>query len=322
MDEKIKEKEPRTASRGSRHRKRDEDLVSRLLDERHHRPGHPRHPRRPEAGASPLPFFHAPDRLALQPALQEVGAHRRRRDGQIPSARRRRHLRYRRAHGPGLLPALSPGRRPGQLRLHRRRPARGHALHRGPAAEDHQRDAQRPGQGHGRLRSQLRRLADRAGDPARPAAHAAAERHLGHRRGHGHLDPAPQPGRADRRLHPFRRQPRRQRRRADEDHARSRFPDRRLHLRPEHDPGRLRDRQGRLRRARQGRGRDRQQGAAEDRGHRDPLPDQQVQDPGEHRRAGQEQAPGRHLRPARRVGPRRAAHRHRDQERTRSRKSS
>ena len=151
-------------------------------------------------------------------------------------------------------------------------------------------------------------------DFALAAADAAAQRHLGHRRGHGHLDPAPQPRRTDRCLHPFRRQPRRRRRRADEDHARSRFPDRRLHFRPEHDPGRLRDRQGRFRRARQGRGRNRQQGAAEDRGHRDPLPDQQVQDPGKYRRAGQKQAHGRHLRPARRIGPRRDAHRDRDQE--------
>jgi hypothetical protein len=46
-------------------------------------------------------------------------------------------------------------RRPGELRLHRRRLAGGHALYRGPAAEDRQRDAQRPGQEHGRFHTQL-----------------------------------------------------------------------------------------------------------------------------------------------------------------------
>ena len=45
---------------------------------------------------------------------------------QVPPARRPGPLRDPRAHGPGLQPALSARPRPGQLRLHRRRPARGH----------------------------------------------------------------------------------------------------------------------------------------------------------------------------------------------------
>ena len=51
-------------------------------------------------------------------------AHRRRRDRQIPPARRLVGLRHDRAHGAGLLAALHAGRRPGQLRLGRRRQRR------------------------------------------------------------------------------------------------------------------------------------------------------------------------------------------------------
>ena len=68
---------------------------------------------------------------AAQPAVREVRAHRRRRDGQLPPARRLGDLRHARAHGAGLLDALPARRRPGQLRLGRRRPGRRHALHRG-----------------------------------------------------------------------------------------------------------------------------------------------------------------------------------------------
>jgi DNA gyrase subunit A len=54
-------------------------------------------------------------------------------------------------------PAPHAGRRPGQLRLGRRRQRRGDALHRDPAGEDRARDAGRHRQGDGRLRAQLRR---------------------------------------------------------------------------------------------------------------------------------------------------------------------
>ena len=41
-------------------------------------------------------------------------------------------LRYPRAHGPGFFLAISDGLRPGQFRLHRRRPARGLPIYRMP----------------------------------------------------------------------------------------------------------------------------------------------------------------------------------------------
>ena len=55
--------------------------------------------------------------------------------------------------------ALPARRRPGQLRLDRRRPGRGHAVHGGPPDADRAGDAARPRHGHGRLRAELRRLA-------------------------------------------------------------------------------------------------------------------------------------------------------------------
>ena len=66
---------------------------------------------------------------------QEERAHGRRRDRQVPSARRLGLLRGHGAHGAGLLVPLSDRRRPGQLGLDRRpEVVRGHALHRGEAA--------------------------------------------------------------------------------------------------------------------------------------------------------------------------------------------
>ena len=70
--------------------------------------------------------------LNLAPnAAPQVRQDRRRHLGQLPPARRGRHLPDPRAHGAGLQHALPARRRPGQLRLGRRRPAGGHALHRG-----------------------------------------------------------------------------------------------------------------------------------------------------------------------------------------------
>ncbi len=82
-----------------------------------------------------VPLRHVGAGQPPQQAVQEVRPHRRRRHGQVPPARRQRDLRHGRAHGAGLLAALPAGRRPGQLRLGRRRQRRGHALHRGPADE-------------------------------------------------------------------------------------------------------------------------------------------------------------------------------------------
>ncbi len=57
----------------------------------------------------------------LEPALREMRAHRRRGAGQVSPARRFGHLRGAGAHGAGLFHALYAHRRPGQLRLDRRR---------------------------------------------------------------------------------------------------------------------------------------------------------------------------------------------------------
>ena len=93
------------------------------------------------------------------------------------------------------------------------------------------------------------------------------------------------------------------------------LPDRRLHLRAQRHPPRLRDRPRRDPDARPHHHR----GAPEDRAQvdrrdRDPLPGQQGQADREDRRAGARQEDRRHRRHARRVRPRRHAHRHRPQE--------
>ena len=77
----------------------------------------------------------AMNEMGLQPnrPLRQVRAHRRRGDGQVPPARRLGDLRHARPHGAGLLHALPARRRPGQLRLGRRRPGRRHAVHGGAA---------------------------------------------------------------------------------------------------------------------------------------------------------------------------------------------
>ena len=67
-------------------------------------------------------------------AVHQVRARGRRRARQVPPARRHRGLRRAGAHGAGLLDALPARRRPGQLRLGRRRSAGGLALHRVPHA--------------------------------------------------------------------------------------------------------------------------------------------------------------------------------------------
>ena len=104
------------------------------------------------------------------PAVLEVGAHRRRGDGQLPPARRLRDLRHARPHGAGLLHALPARRRPGQLRLHRRRSRRGDALHRGAPHPPRHRDAPRSRRGHGRLHAQLRRIASTSRSSCRRAS--------------------------------------------------------------------------------------------------------------------------------------------------------
>ena len=110
----------------------DAQLVHGLRHERDRRARAARRARRPQAGAPPHPVRAARPQQRLEPAVPQVRAHRRRRDRQVPPARRQRGLRRARPHGPGLLDALHARRRPGQLRLGRRRSAGGHALHRVP----------------------------------------------------------------------------------------------------------------------------------------------------------------------------------------------
>ena len=111
--------------------RRNEAQLSRLRDERDREPRAAGRARRAEARAPPHPLRDARAQLHARPALQQVGAHRRRRDGQISSAWRPRDLRRAGAHGAGLLDARAADRRAGQFRLGRRRSARGVALHRG-----------------------------------------------------------------------------------------------------------------------------------------------------------------------------------------------
>ena len=93
--------------------------------------------------------------------LQEIRPYRRRSAGQVPPPRRLGRLRCDGAHGAGFLDALHAGRWAGQLRLHRRRPAGGHALHRSPPEPHGRRTAGRYRQEHGRFHRQLRRHAAR-----------------------------------------------------------------------------------------------------------------------------------------------------------------
>ena len=82
---------------------------------------------------------HERDGPAPRARLSQVRQHRRRGDGQLPPARRGGGLRRAGAAGAALHHALPAGRRPGQLRLGRRRPARRHALHRGAPDADRRR---------------------------------------------------------------------------------------------------------------------------------------------------------------------------------------
>ena len=138
--------------------------------------------------------------LSRDELLPQVRRDRRRGDGQVPPPRRRRPVRRPRPAGPGLLDALPARRRPGQLRLGRRRRGGGDALHGGPPHRDRGRDARRHRQGDGRLRRQLRRHPEGADGPAGEAAEPAHQRQLRDRRRDGHEHPAPPP-RRDRRRH-------------------------------------------------------------------------------------------------------------------------
>ncbi len=207
-------------------RRRDEDLLSRLRDERDRRPRAARRARRAEAGPPPHPLRLPGRRLRPRPALSQVGQDRRRRDGQLPSARRQRDLRRARPDDPGLVDAGAADRRPGQFRLDGPRSAGLDALHRGAARQGGDDPARGSRQGHGRFHPQLRRLARGAAGAPRALPEPAGQRRRRHRGRHGDQHPAAQSRRGDRRLQGLYRQSGDHHRAADRDRPRPRFPDR------------------------------------------------------------------------------------------------
>ena len=117
----------------------------------------------------------------------------RRRHGQLPPARRQRDLRRAGPDGAAVVDADAAGRRAGQLRLPGQRPARRHAVHRVPPGPAGDGDAAGHQRGDRRLPAELRRPVRGARGPAGPLPQPAGERLRGHRRRHGHEDPAAQP---------------------------------------------------------------------------------------------------------------------------------
>ena len=223
----VTEPARRRPDRAARARAGDALELPRLRDERHRRPRPARRPRRAQAGAPPRPLGDARRRHAAEPAVQEVGVDRRRGHGALPPARRQPDLRLARPDGAAVLAPEPARRRPGQLRLDRRRPAGGDALHRVPAHASRDRDAAGHRHGHGRLRAELRRVPQGAAVASVPLPEPARQRLDGDRGRHGDEHPAAQPRRDDRRGRPADRQARGERRGPDEAPQGARLPDRR-----------------------------------------------------------------------------------------------
>ena len=273
--------------------------------------------RRAEAGPPSRPLLDARPRPAADPAVPQVRLHRRRGDGQVPPARRLGDLRHAGADGAGLLAALPAGRRPGELRLDRRRPGRGDAVHGGADGAHRHRDAARHRRRHRRLRPQLRRREPGTAGPAVPLPEPAGQRHLGDRGRHGDQHPAAQPARGLGRGDGLHRRSGDRPRGPDDAHQGPRLP-RRRDDEPRGDPRRLRDRprQHQSPRPRPRRAAERGQGG--DRRHRAAVHGEEAR----RKRAGREdrrprpqQKTRRHLRPPRRDRRTRHAARHRAQTR-------
>ncbi len=168
--------------------------LHRLRHERHRRARAARGARRPETGAPPHPLCDVGERRHPRQAVPaRAPAPSVRCCGKTHPARRHGRLRHARADGPGLQPALPAHRRPGQLRLDRRRHRRRHAVHRGAALPARRGDAARHREGHGGLAGQLRRLAERAAPPPRQGTEPARERLGRHCRRDGDQHAAAQP---------------------------------------------------------------------------------------------------------------------------------
>ena len=130
--------------------------------------------------------------------------------------------------------ALSAHRRPGQLRLRRRRSARRVPVHRGPHDLGGDEPRRRYREGYCRLRPELR---ERAGGARAVGDAVAAAESLGQRRErdrgrHGDQHPAAQPGRDLRRGDPSDRRPRHHHRGSHPHRQRAGLPNRRDHLHP------------------------------------------------------------------------------------------
>ena len=213
--------------RGARAREGDALLVPRLRDERDRRARAARRPRRAQAGPPARALRDARPRPAAEPRLPQVRLHRRRGDGQVPPARRLGDLRDAGADGAGVLPALPARRRPGQLRLDRRRSAGRDAVHGGAPRPAGDGDAPRHRRRHRRLRAQLRRVDPRAAAAAGPLPEPAGQRRHRHRGRDGDQHPAAQPPRGDRGRQRLHRRPRDRHEGPDEARQGPRLPGRR-----------------------------------------------------------------------------------------------
>ena len=101
----------------------------------------------------------------------------------------------------GVQHAVSPGGRPGELRIGRRRPAGRDAVHGSASPGSCRRPDGRPRERHRRLRPELRRDDRRADGAAGAVPQPAHQRVVRDRRRDGHERAAAQPRRGDRRRH-------------------------------------------------------------------------------------------------------------------------
>ena len=172
-------------------RRRAEQALPRLRALDHHGPLAAGRARRAEAGPATRPLRHAQAAPRPGQRLQEVRPRGWRCDRQVSPPRRGRDLRRHGAPRAGVRPALPAGRRPGQLRQHRRRQCRRHALHRGAPDRGSAGAARRHRSGHGRLPPDLRRRRRGAGGPAGRLSQSARQRYQRHRGRHGDQRAAP-----------------------------------------------------------------------------------------------------------------------------------
>ncbi len=195
-------------------------------------------------------------------------------------------------------------RRPGQLRLGRRRSAGADALHRVPADQGRRGDDGGHRPRHGRFPGQLRREGARAVGAAGADPQPAGQRLGRHRRRHGHQHPAAQPRRGGRRVPGDDRRPDRSRLEAlARDRARPGLPDRRRDHRPHRRPPGADDRPRSGDRARRGRDRDAARRPRCDHHLLATLPGEQGRAVRADRRAGPREAHRGHRRAARRERP-------------------